>query len=74
MNSILSYGVVNLIPISGWWTLLGVVQYVPGFTLVPRFILSLRKLYARDLGGDTAFGLTSASSRGTIMFRDEGVE
>lgn len=55
-------------------------QFIPTFIIVPRFILSLRKLYARDLQGrrgsdiDTAFGLTSASSHGaaasTIMFAD----
>ena len=64
------------------------VEYVPGVILVPRLILSLGKLYARDLrsrGGsdiDTAFGFISASSHGAaasaIMFadggQDEGVE
>lgn len=58
------------------------VEYVPAITLVPRFVLSLRELYAQDLQGrcgsdiDTAFGLTSAVSRGaaasTIMFANGG--
>ena len=43
------------------------------FTLVPRFILSLRELYARDLQGarpndiDTAFGFTSASAHESAL-------
>ena len=54
-------------------------QCIPAFTLVPRFILSLRELYARDVQGrrgsniDTAFGLASVSTHGaltTIMFAD----
>lgn len=59
-----------------------IIQYIPPFILVPRFILSLRKLYARDLQGrhgndlDTAFGLTSAAGHSvttsTIMFADRG--
>ena len=62
--------------------LLGVMEAIPPYTLVPRFILSLRKLYVRDLRGrrgseiDTAFGLTSAFGHGaaasTIMFADGG--
>ena len=58
------------------------MEMIPPYTLVPRFTLSLRKLYARDLRGrrgsniDTAFGLTSASDHGAavspIMFVDDG--
>ena len=57
--------------------------FVPAFTLTPRLLLSLRKLYARDLQGrcgsdiDTAFGFTSTSGYGTsesgIVFA-EGVQ
>ena len=78
MNSMLLYAAVTVmfdatrLSISGWWILLGVAEYIPIFTLVPRFILNLRELYARDLQGrrgsdiDTAFGLTSASSHGPV--------
>ena len=86
MNSILSYALVSLfdyvvdIPMDGWWSLLGVAQFVPAFTLVPRFILGLRQLYARDVQGrrgsdiDTAFGLTSAfdHAASAIVFADGG--
>ena len=58
------------------------MEYIPPYTLVPRFILSLRKLYARDLRGrpgseiDTAFGFTSVSGHGAgasaIMFAEGG--
>lgn len=45
---------------------LGVSEYVPVFTLAPRFILSMRALYAHDLRGrdiDTEFGLTAVPGR-----------
>ena len=64
-----------------------VVQYVPIFTLTPRFIMSLRELYARDVQGrrgggiDTGFGLSSSSYGAggmAIVFADlerlEGLE
>ena len=66
----------------GWVVLSGMIEYVPAFTLVPRLILSLRELYARDLQGrrgseiDTAFGLALAPARdalaSTIVFADGG--
>ena len=84
----LMYAIANVISdaaslsIDEWWILLAVAEYIPIFTLVPRFILNLRELYAHDLQGrrgskiDTAFGLTSASSHGpvvsTIMFAEVG--
>ena len=38
------------IPITGWRILFtGTLEYVPVFTLTPRFIMSVRALYARDL-------------------------
>lgn len=69
--------------LSGWKILpIGTFQYVPACTLVPRFILNLRALYARDLQGrcggdiDTAFGLTLSSTHGAgasaIMFAGAG--
>ena len=86
MNSVLTYSIVNLIAvnlsINGWGILLLVVEWIPISTLVPRFILNLRELYACDLQGrrgsniDTAFGLTSASSHGLFVEdgRNEGEE
>ena len=89
------YAVINVlintgdIPVDGWRLILvGVVELIPLYTLVPRFILSLRKLYVRDLPGrrgneiDTAFGSTPAFGRGavasTMVFADaeqnEGLE
>ena len=66
------------------------LDYVPVFTLTPRFILSVRALYARDLQGrlepcrmDTEFGFMSVSAssarRTTLVFADvdqseEGLE
>ena len=55
-----------------------VLEYVLVFTLSPRFILSIRDLYARDVQGrhgegiDTGFGLSSdcGAGRSTIVFVD----
>ena len=86
MNSVLTYSIVNLIAvnlsINGWGILLLLGEWIPISTLVPRFILNLRELYAYDLQGrrgsniDTAFGLTSASSHGLFVEdgRNEGEE
>ena len=87
VNNTLMYSIINLIfyavslSINGWWTLSLVVQFITMFTLVPRFILNLRELYARNLQSrcgsniDTAFGLTSASSHdpvvSAIMFAED---
>ncbi|KAF8135155.1 hypothetical protein EV363DRAFT_1396599 [Boletus edulis] len=68
--------------------LLFIVAYVPLFLLTPRFIISVRKLYARGIQGtrrgegiDTGFGLSSAggSANGTAMVfvdaeQNEGLE
>ncbi|KAF8442242.1 hypothetical protein L210DRAFT_3644387 [Boletus edulis BED1] len=68
--------------------LLFIVAYVPLFLLTPRFIISVRKLYARGIQGtrrgegiDTGFGLSSAggSANGTVMVfvdaeQNEGLE
>lgn len=87
MNSILALSLLNIlnstiIPQEGWWILSYLGQYLPPFTLAPRFILSLRALYVRDLQGryesdiDTAFGLSMGSVQGaaasTIMFTHSG--
>ena len=73
---------------AGWQIIaLGIVQDVPMYTVAPRFILSIRELYARDVQGrrgegiDTGFGF-SLSDRGgvgtAIMFaaaeQNEGLE
>ena len=58
--------------------LLGILEYVLVFTLSPRFILSIRELYARDVQGrrgegiDTGFGLSTGrgAGRSAIMFVD----
>ena len=87
-DSMLMYSIVNVIfyaaslSIDGWWILLMLAQAIPIFTLVPRFILNLRELYARDLQGrrgsdiDTAFGLSSTPGHGpvasAIMFAEGG--
>ena len=89
MTSILTYALIDVLFFTrnlsaNRWSgaLLAMMAYIPPYTLVPRFILSLRKLYARDLRGrrgtdiDTAFGLTSAPNHGAvtsaIMFADAG--
>ncbi|KAI9566856.1 hypothetical protein HD554DRAFT_2174021 [Boletus coccyginus] len=65
-----------------------ILQYVPMFTLTPRFIISIRELYARDVqrrrgeGIDTGFGFPSHGRGGDgtgIVFadrveEDEGTE
>ena len=88
-HSILACALINMLintgsfPTDGGWIILiGTIESIPPFTLVPQFILGLRKLYASDLRGrrgsdiDTAFGFTSAPSHGVvasaIMFADAG--
>lgn len=74
--------------ITGWRTIpIGILDYVPVFTLTPRFILSVRALCARDLRGrcepchhdvDTEFGIGSSVSwsvaRGTTIIFAGGSE
>ena len=61
--------------------LLLIVELVPMYTLTPRFILSMRELYARDVqvgrvsggGIDTGFGLSFSDRAGaTMVFADVG--
>ena len=87
MNSILASALIDVLLFTGkvspeGWrgVLIGMVQAIPCYTLVPRFILNLRKLYARDLrvrrGSeiDTGFRFTSAfghsAATSTIMFAE----
>lgn len=89
MNRILFFALINVlinsgdVPTDGWrLILLSAVEYIPTITLVPRFILGMRELYARDLqcrrGSeiDTAFGFISTSIHeapvSTIMFAGVG--
>ena len=89
MNSMLAYGLIDvlgstgIIQAEGYAEIaMGIMELIPPFILVPRFVLTLRKVYARDLQGrrgseiDTAFGLGSAVGRGAvasaIMFADAG--
>ncbi|KAF8135154.1 hypothetical protein EV363DRAFT_1447915 [Boletus edulis] len=63
-----------------------IAEFVPMWTLIPRFIISVRELYARDVqisrgeGIDTGFGLSSGRSAGekAMVFadveQDEGPE
>ncbi|KAF8549537.1 hypothetical protein OG21DRAFT_1488441 [Imleria badia] len=65
---------------AGGWQLLVVLtlEFVPMYTLSPRFILSTRELYARDVQGrcvggiDSGFGLSLSGCEavGTIVFAD----
>ncbi|KAF8558825.1 hypothetical protein OG21DRAFT_1519573 [Imleria badia] len=53
-------------------------EYVPVFTLTPRFILSIRELYARDVQGrcgagiDTGFGLSLSGRSAAGTKQNEG--
>ncbi|KAF8553912.1 hypothetical protein OG21DRAFT_1522816 [Imleria badia] len=56
------------LPTGGWqFDLSAILEYVPLYTLTPRFILSIRELHARDVQGrrgegiDTGFGLSLSS-------------
>ncbi|KAF8552029.1 hypothetical protein OG21DRAFT_1486496 [Imleria badia] len=84
--AIFLFNLVNVLPALGKGiterrrqTLLLILEYVPMYTLTPRFILSIRELYARDVrrGGriDTGFGvsLSGSDTEGTaIVFVDDG--
>ena len=61
-------------------TLLNILEVVPLYTLTPRFIISIRELYARDVqcrrgeGIDTGFGLISSCGavETTMVFAGAG--
>ena len=75
-HSIFVFGLLDAFFLSGMFptggALLLLVEYIPMYTLTPRFILSIRELYARDVEGrrgegiDTGFGL-SLSGRGAVV-------
>ena len=77
VNELAAWGNLTL---AGWKLIVfAVVQYVPMFTLTPRFIMGIRELHARDVQGrrgggiDTGFGLLSSSAGGIlIMFTNVG--
>ena len=88
MDSILIFSVLSVLnypdiinSLAEWLFLQsGILQGIPPVTLVPRFILNLRELYANDLRDrrgsniDTAFGLGSGfeqgAARSTIVFAE----
>ena len=66
--------VYGYVPTDGWhFDLMLMLQYVPMFTLTPRFILSIRELYALDVQGrrgggvDTGFGLSAIKLVGRYL-------
>ncbi|KAN0092674.1 hypothetical protein V8E55_003458 [Tylopilus felleus] len=83
-------GLLNLfgeLPLLGGWLFLWVfILNAPVYTLIPRFILNIREVYARDIQGtrgegiDTRFGLSTNGSGviGTEIafahFPNEGLE
>ena len=87
-DSFLLRGMINIlfatgkIPTQYWQTsLLYIIEYVPMWTLTPRFIMNIRELYAQGEhvnGIDTGFGLVSVSdyvrSRTEIIFAEEETE
>ncbi|KAF8554013.1 hypothetical protein OG21DRAFT_1497329 [Imleria badia] len=92
-RSIFLFTLMNVLAAAGklgsglWQLILSVAaEFVPLYTLTPRFIISIRELYARDVqdnrgeGIDTGFGLLSRRGAGgtAMVFADveqnEGVE
>jgi len=89
LNSMLGWNVVNTLfawgnfePV-GWQIIfIGFVETVPIATMAPRFVLSMRELYARNVRGgrghgiDTGFGFSALTGHGTsrsaIVFADSG--
>ncbi|KAG9312082.1 hypothetical protein JVU11DRAFT_7365 [Chiua virens] len=55
--------------------LLGLMEYVPVFTLMPRFIISIREMYEHDVQGrqgggiDSGFGVSTQFDRGAARSR-----
>ncbi|KAI9567799.1 hypothetical protein HD554DRAFT_2103449 [Boletus coccyginus] len=65
------------LPEGGWQVIpLSILENVPMYTLGPRFIMSIRKMHARDVQGrrgskiDTAFGLYDRGADGIVVFVD----
>ena len=74
-------GITGRLPTGGWQlVVLFLLEYLPMYTLTPRFIISIRKLYAHDARGrcvggiDTGFGLSlddhDIGGETAIMFAD----
>ncbi|KAF8135142.1 hypothetical protein EV363DRAFT_1396592 [Boletus edulis] len=71
-NLINVLSVAGTAPTGGQTILLVILEYVPIYTLTPRFILSIREMYARDVRGrhegiDTGFGLSFSNSEVATM-------
>ncbi|KAF8442255.1 hypothetical protein L210DRAFT_3536164 [Boletus edulis BED1] len=67
-------GALGKLPTGGWQAIvLFIVELVPMYTLIPRFILSMRELYARGVqvgnegGIDSGFGLSVSGRAGAAM-------
>ena len=79
-HSIFVFSLINVLGVSGGWQgILLTLESVSLFTLIPRFIVSIREMYARDVrrrgdGIDTWFGLSSSGRSGgtAIVFADDG--
>ncbi|KAN0081320.1 hypothetical protein V8E55_008944 [Tylopilus felleus] len=78
-NLVLVLSTLGKLPTEGaGWIIATILQYVPLFTFTPRFVISMRELYARDTQGrvsgvDNAFGLSALSGRdtfGTMVFAE----
>ncbi|KAF8558596.1 hypothetical protein OG21DRAFT_1481290 [Imleria badia] len=68
--AVLLFGIFNIlifagkIPLTGWQLIpIGFFNYVPVFTLVPRFIVSVRALHARELRCEPHYATTVPGSR-----------
>lgn len=80
-NVIMVLYILGKLPTAGWgWILAAILEFVPLFTLAPRFILNMRELYAHNIQGnhasgiDIAFGLSSHAIGTEIVFADAGEE
>lgn len=78
-NLVLVLSTLGKLPTEGaGWIIATILQYVPLFTFTPRFVISMRELYAQDTQGrvsgvDNAFGLSALSGRdtfGTMVFAE----
>lgn len=87
-HSVFCFSLINVLaatkrlPAGGWQVIpLSILENVPMYTLGPRFIMSIRKMHARDVQGrrgskiDTAFGLYDHGADGIVVFADvDGLE
>ena len=65
---ILLCSVISILTTTGNLPAMFILEIMPVYTLAPRFITSIRRLYVRDGQGraDTAFGLSSFPSSGIV--------